>query len=154
MHKQHIEKHLKYSAEIISNIIIDVESYSDFLPWVERVQILDKTNDSFVAELDVNFKGFNESYKSLVKHYKSGESYYVEVEAISGPFKTLINKWQVEEVKDGCLVNFFIDFEFKSRILDMVVGMVFSIATEKMIHAFEQRAEEICKNSKDSCVLK
>ena len=143
MHTHKLEKHLKHEAELINNIILDVENYPKFLPWVDKARIIEKNNDDFVAELDIGFKGFDESYKSLVKHHKSQEIYHVEVEAISGPFKKLTNKWQVEAVKDGCIVNFFIDFEFKSRILDMVVGMVFSIATEKMVHAFEQRAEEI-----------
>ena len=143
MHKYETKKRLEYPAELINEIILDVENYPQFLPWVGSGKILTKNNDNFVAELDISFKGFSESYESLVKHHKSGGVYYVDVEAISGPFRNLTNKWQVKAVKDGCIVDFFIDFEFKSKILDMVVGMVFTIATEKMIHAFEERAKEI-----------
>lgn len=146
MHKKQIKKHLDYDAELINSIILDVENYPQFLPWVDKASILTVEDDNFTAELDIGFKGFHESYKSLVKHHRSEGNYYVEVEAISGPFKKLINKWQVQAVKGGCLVNFFIDFEFKSRILDTVVGMIFSAATEKMVYAFEQRAQEVSKN--------
>ena len=69
--------------------------------------------------------------------------YEVEAVAISGPFKHLKNVWKIKSLHNYSEVKFSIDFEFKSRILDMVMGIFFSTVTEKMIAAFETRAKEL-----------
>lgn len=143
MHKFQQNKFLKYSAKFVHEIILDVEKYPEFLPWVSNVKVVSKNNNHFVAKMIISFKGFEESYESLVRYGKEGDKYFVNVEAISGPFKKLINKWTISDANDGCLVDFYIDFAFKSKILDMVVGMFFSTAAEKMIDSFEKRAEEL-----------
>ena len=146
MHKFEQTKFLKYPAKFVNEIILDVEKYPEFLPWVGDVRIISKNNNHFVAKMIITFKGFCESYESLVRYGNEDGKYFVNVEAISGPFKKLINKWTIIEANDGCHVDFYIDFTFKSKILDMVVGVFFSIAVEKMINSFEQRAEELYRN--------
>lgn len=138
-------KDLKYPASIVANIILDVESYPEFLPWVKKIEIKDKKNEEFIASTVVNFKGFVESYESLVTYSLDDKEYFINTKAISGPFKKLVNKWHIVAKEDGCRVNFFVDFEFKSIILNTVIGMVFSVATQKIMDAFEARAEELSK---------
>ena len=145
MHSFRETRIMPYKADLIDQIIMDIEKYPEFLPWCQKARIISKSDDFLTAELSVEFKGFTEKYVSKVnRDVKNGE-YFIEVVAISGPFKLLRNIWSIKELDNAAEVDFSIDFEFKSRILDLVIGMVFSTATEKMIGAFEARADELSK---------
>ncbi|MDG1436547.1 MAG: type II toxin-antitoxin system RatA family toxin [Rickettsiaceae bacterium] len=136
-------KTIQYDASLLYSIIMDVENYPNFLPWCSYATILSKNEDYLEAELNITFKGVSESYVSRVFGVEDGSSYKIEVVGISGPFKFLKNNWVIESVNNGSEVKFSIDFELKSRILDMVVGVFFSTITEKMVAAFEDRAKEL-----------
>lgn len=136
---------MPYKASLINEIIMDIEKYPEFLPWCKKARIIEKNDDFITAELFVEFKGFTESYVSKVITSSENESYHIQVVAISGPFKLLKNIWSIKQLDNGAKVDFSIDFAFKSRILDMIIGMVFSVATEKMIGAFEDRADKLSK---------
>ncbi len=145
MHSFQETRIMPYKADLIDDIIMDIEKYPEFLPWCQKAKIISKNDDFLTAELSVEFKGFTENYISKVNREAKDGRYYIEVVAISGPFKLLKNIWSIKQLDNRAEVDFSIDFEFKSRILDMIIGMVFSIATEKMIGAFEARADELSK---------
>lgn len=145
MHSFKDEKLLPYKAELIRDIILDIEKYPEFLPWCSQATILNRTENDITAELVITFKAFSESYISRINTSSDDGSYTINVEAIRGPFKKLTNSWSIKNSNNGCIINFFIDFEFKSMILDAVVGTFFSIATDKMINAFEARALYLSK---------
>lgn len=136
---------LPYTAEFINELILDVESYPNFLPWCKNATILSKSENEITAQLTIHFKGLSESYTSLITTSQDAERFTISVKAISGPFKTLTNLWNIEKLNKKCEVSFFIDFEFKSRIINAIIGALFSVATEKMIHAFEKRADDLSK---------
>lgn len=139
-------KILPHSASQIYQLVMDIESYPQFLPWCNRAKIIEKISDENLrADLLINFKNFFEKYRSDVKHGKTlSDSYFVDVIAIEGPFKKLVNRWKFRDVSTGkCEVEFFIDFEFNSIILTKLIGAIFARATEKMMAAFEERAREI-----------
>lgn len=143
MHSFQETRVMPYKASLINEIIMDIEKYPAFLPWCKKARIVAKNDNFLTAELFIEFKGFTESYVSKVITSSENDSYYIEVVAISGPFKLLKNIWAIKQLDYGAKVDFSIDFAFKSRILDMIIGMVFSVATEKMIGAFEARADEL-----------
>jgi coenzyme Q-binding protein COQ10 len=143
MHSFQETRIMPYKHDLIDKIIMDIEKYPEFLPWCKKARIISKNDDFLTAELSVEFKGFTENYVSKVVRRAETSVYYIEVVAISGPFKLLKNIWSIKELDNKTKVDFSIDFEFKSRILDMVIGMFFSTATEKMIGAFEARAEKL-----------
>lgn len=150
MHKFQDSRLLKYDAKIVRDVILDIEKYPEFLPWCSKATIISSnglgTNEGeVVAVLDITFKGMSESYTSKVNFRTEKDNFFINVDAIKGPFRKLTNKWQIFSIKDGCKVDFFIDFEFKSKILDMVIGMVFNAATVKMINSFEKRVREVCE---------
>ncbi|PCJ29345.1 MAG: ubiquinone-binding protein [Rickettsiales bacterium] len=134
-----------YKADLIHEIIMGIEQYPEFLPWCDKASILERHDEFITAELGVNFKGFSEGYVSEVRSSKTDDGYVVSVRAISGIFKHLENKWSIKNVNNGSEVSFSIDFEFKSKILDGVMGMIFSLAIEKIIVSFESRAEELSR---------
>ncbi|MDP4708695.1 MAG: type II toxin-antitoxin system RatA family toxin [Rickettsiaceae bacterium] len=143
MHSLNETRVMPYDAALIHQIIMDIENYPDFLPWCSSAMILSQNEEYISAKLTIAFKSFSESYVSKVSSRKMEDGYEVETVAISGPFKHLKNVWKVKSLNNHSEVKFFIDFEFKSRILDMVMGVFFSTVTEKMIAAFETRAKEL-----------
>lgn len=143
MHSFQETRVMPYKAKLINEIIMDIEKYPEFLPWCKKAKIIEKSDDFLNAELFLEFKGFTESYISKVITSTENDDYCIEVVAISGPFKLLKNIWNIKQLGNGTKVDFSIDFVLKSRILDMIVGMVFSAAAEKMVGAFEARANKL-----------
>ena len=107
-------KIMNFSAKEIYDLVIDVENYSEFLPWCKQAKIIEEiSKQNLHADLLINFKSFFEKYRSNVSHGKSGlNAYFVDVVAIEGPFKKLVNQWQFRDLENGeCEVKFFIEFD-------------------------------------------
>lgn len=143
-------KILPYSAKQMFDLVIDIEKYSEFLPWCKNARIISKISpENIQAELLINFKNFFEKYTSDVQFamLENGE-YFVDVVAIKGPFKSLINKWQfIPMNQNQCLVEFYLEFEFNSKILSKMFSTIFHNATQKMMSAFEDRAKKLYHNN-------
>lgn len=142
-------KHIsKYPLDLIYQLIIDVEKYPEFLPWCNKANILEKKTKYFIADLVITFKVITESYCSRVD-LKAPKGGYAEINVslISGPFKTLRNRWTLKKLKNNQTeIEFFIDFEFKSSLLDKLISLMFYKACEKMLTAFEDRAKFLFDN--------
>ena len=68
----------------------------------------------------------------------------IDVDYINGPFRYLNNHWRFEPAPDGgCIVNFYVDFEFRSKILQNLIGLLFNEAVRRMVGAFETRAQKL-----------
>lgn len=144
----HAEKRdMPYSAEQMYALVADVGSYPKFLPWTEAARIRSRKpqpDGSEVVEVDlvISFKVFRESFRSRVT--LRPESKQIDVAYLEGPFRYLNNHWQFAPVGENrCVVDFFVDFEFKSRALQMVIGAVFNQAMQRIVLAFERRAAEL-----------
>lgn len=127
-------------------LIADVELYPQFLPLCEAlvVKSRDERNgkDILIADMTVAYKIVSETYSSRV--VLDHEKRRVFVEAITGPFHHLDNRWTIREVSDdSCDVDFYIDYEFKSRPLQMLMGSMFDYAFHKFSDAFVARADEV-----------
>lgn len=147
-HKE--RKNLHYSPKQILDLIMDIENYPEFLPWCVGAKITKKIDENNLeADLAVSFKGFFQKYTSKIELKEiAPQSYEIKVEAINGPFKNLINLWHIkkcDETPNLTYVDFFIDFEFNSKMLNLMIGPFFEKATNKMIAAFETRADELYK---------
>ena len=140
MHKYSNSIVLPFSAKQLYEIVIDVESYPDFLPWCLSSRIVKKFDDSnFDAELTVGYKAIDEKYISRIKAEYEKK---IISKAISGPFKSLDSSWYFKNIdKKQCRVDFMIEYQFKSFFLDKVMGSLFKKATIKMLDAFELRAK-------------
>ena len=141
-------KTLPYSAKHMFDLVMDIEKYPQFLPWCLAAKITKRFDENHLeADLVINFKGFSQKYSSDVRAKKTIDNeFLISVVSIDGPFKNLINSWEFKDLpsadgKASCQIKFFIDFEFKSIILGKMIGMIFEKATNKMIDAFEKRAE-------------
>ena len=133
------KRNLSYSDSKIFDLICDIERYSDFLPWCKKASIYNKVDNEFYSDITVGFNLINETFTSKVFIKRPKE---VVSEATSGPFKKMINKWNIKPITDNsCEVSLIIEYEFKSIVLKKLIGVFFDQATKKMISAFEQRAK-------------
>ena len=142
MHKYSNSIVLPFNARQLYEIVIDVESYPEFLPWCLSSRIVKKDDDNnFDAELTVGYKAIDEKYISRIKAEYEKK---IISKAISGPFKSLDSSWFFKNIdKKQCRVDFMIEYQFKSFFLDKVMGSLFKKATIKMLDAFELRAKSL-----------
>ena len=144
-------KILPYQARQMYDLVIDVDSYSEFLPWCKKSRVVKNiAEDNLHADLVIHFKAFNERYRSDVRFHKEGETYIVESKAISGPFKDLFSRWEItpiqcagseEQESESCEVKFYLSFKFNSFFLEKMIGAIFEKAAHKMINSFQDRAK-------------
>ncbi len=137
---------MPYSADEMYALVADVESYAEFLPWcaASRVRQRRRTEAGEVldAELVISFRVFRESFGSRVT--LRPEQQKIDVEYLEGPFRYLNNHWHFKPISETeCEVDFFVDFEFRSRMLQSLIGVVFNEAMRRIVRAFEQRAEAL-----------
>lgn len=133
-------KILPYEPQELFYLVLDIQSYPKFLPWCKAAKIISETDNQIIAELVIQLKGFSDSYKSRVT-YTNNLIYSIEVEVISGPFQYLKNSWKFSPIDTGTQIEFFIDFQMKYTIINKLVEMFFNEATQKIVNAFEARAQ-------------
>ena len=139
-------KRLPYTAQQMYDLVADVPSYPQFLPWTAaaRVRSSEAADDHvlMLADLVVSFKVFRERFGSRVTLWP--EARRIETEYLDGPFKHMVSTWHFEDVDGGGVdVHFFVDFEFQNRILQGAAGMFFYDAMQRIVRAFERRAAEL-----------
>ena len=141
----HAEKRVvPYTADQMYELIADIESYPEFLPWCAAARIRARRQEGRTEIVDgdliISFKVFREKFGSRVT-LKPDEK-LIEVAYIDGPFKHMNNHWKFRDLPDGqCEIDFFVDFEFRSRTLQALIGLVFDEAMRRVVRAFEARAE-------------
>jgi coenzyme Q-binding protein COQ10 len=129
-----------YRAEQLFDLVADVGRYPEFLPWCVAAKVRTRTDTEMVAILTIGFGPFRESFTSRVSLDRPRE---VRVRYEDGPFKYLRNHWSFAPDARGCRVNFFVDFEFRSRVLQAAIGVVFGEAVRRMVNAFQKRARDV-----------
>jgi coenzyme Q-binding protein COQ10 len=129
-----------YRADQLFDLVADVERYPHFLPWCVGAVVRSRAESELVADLSIGFGPFRESFTSRVSLDRPRE---VRVRYENGPFRYLKNHWTFEPDPRGCRVGFFVDFEFRSRLLQAAIGVVFGEAVRRMVNAFHKRAREV-----------
>ena len=138
-------KPLPYTAQQMYDLVADVGKYPEFLPWTAaaRIRSNEERGDHWVmdADLVISFKVFRERFTSRVVLWPQAQK--IDTEYLDGPFKKMISNWAFEDVEGGCNVHFHVDFEFKNRILQGIIGVVFNEAMTRVVRAFETRAADL-----------
>ncbi|MCG8545608.1 MAG: type II toxin-antitoxin system RatA family toxin, partial [Alphaproteobacteria bacterium] len=111
--------------------------------WCLAARILKQGDSRLEAELVIGFKGIKERFVSIVDLDRA--TYRIDVTYQEGPFKFLENHWHfLPQDSNSCLLDFNVEFEFRSRVLQTLIGPLFNEAVRRMVHAFETRAENLC----------
>jgi coenzyme Q-binding protein COQ10 len=133
-------KVLPYTPEQMFNLVADVGRYPEFLPWCIASRVRERTEKLLVADLVIGFKMIREKFTSRVTLTRPSA---VDVEYVKGPLKHLENCWRFEPDGNGCKITFSVDFEFRSKVLQGLIGGLFHHAYLRMVGAFETRAHAI-----------
>ena len=138
----HSEKRIiAHNPEDLFALVADVRRYPEFLPWCLASRIRSETEERMVADLIIGFQMFKERFTSFVDLDR--DALEIHVEYAEGPFKYLKNEWKFNPHPDGCEIDFYVDFEFRSRILQTVIESLFTEAVKRMVRAFEGRADAL-----------
>ncbi len=140
----HAEKRvLPYSPQQLYDLVADIERYPEFLPWciAARVRKHESDSDLITADMVIGFKVFRERFTSRARLDPDGQR--IDVAYEQGPFKYLNNHWVFEDHPQGCTIDFYVDFAFRSRILQKLIEPLFSEAVRRMVSAFETRAGKL-----------
>ena len=140
------KKHLPHTQEQMFQLVSDIENYSEFLPWCISTRIRSREGNELLAEMVIGYKVFRERFTSRVI---LTEPERIDVTYSRGPFKYLNNHWIFLPEADGtCTVEFYVEFEFRSNLMQKMIGLVFNEAVKKMVHSFEERAYVVYSSKK------
>jgi len=141
----HAERQIvPYSQEQLFDIVADVASYPKFLPWCVGARIRSRSETELVADLTIGFGPFRETFTSRVSLERPDR---IKVVYENGPFRYLNNQWVFRPHEQGTELDFFVDFEFRSRILQAAIGVVFNEAVRRMVGAFHKRARDLYRGN-------
>jgi coenzyme Q-binding protein COQ10 len=139
MPTHHETRFLPQTADQLFDLVSDVEDYPNFLPWCVALRVTSHVDNVIRADMVVGFRMLREKFTSKVTLTPKER---IDVEYLDGPFRYLENRWLFIEKEGGCEIDFFIDFEFRSRLLQKIMEPVFHEAVRRMVRAFEKRAAE------------
>jgi coenzyme Q-binding protein COQ10 len=126
-------------------VVADVERYPEFLPLCTGLVVLSRRTEAdgeeLTAQMSVGYKAIAESFTTRVVTKPAEKR--IEVTYLDGPFKRLDNRWHFSDDATGSIVDFFIDYEFRSKLLAALVGAMFDQAFRHFAAAFEERAEHV-----------
>lgn len=134
-------KVLPYTPDQMYRLVAEVDKYPEFLPWCMASRIRKRDGNVMYADLVIGFKMVRERFTSRVVLDEAGKR--IDVQYTDGPFQYLNNHWIFLPHEGGVCVDFFVDFEFRSAILQKIMGVLFNEAVKRMVHAFEARAAQL-----------
>ncbi|GAA3856480.1 type II toxin-antitoxin system RatA family toxin [[Pseudomonas] carboxydohydrogena] len=141
------KRRVRHSASQMFDLVADVERYPQFVPLCQSLKVRQRTQnpdgtETIVADMGVSFQLVRENFTSRVTLDRANLK--IMVEYLKGPFSRLQNRWTFEpKSEDACDVNFFIAYEFRSRMLAVLMGAMFDAAFQKFASAFEKRADAV-----------
>jgi coenzyme Q-binding protein COQ10 len=141
------KRRVRHSATEMFDLVADVERYPEFVPMCRGLKVRQRTPgeegiEVIVADMTVSFKLVRETFRSRVTLDRPNLK--ILVEYLQGPFSHMQNRWSFKPDGDeACEIEFFIDYEFKSRTLGMLMGAMFDAAFRRFAAAFEQRADRV-----------
>ncbi len=139
-------RRVRHSPDQMFALVADIETYPEFLPLCQRLAVRSRREKDdktlLIADMTVAYKLVRETFTSQVLLNPAERR--IEVKYVDGPFRYLDNRWTFEPAPDGgCEVRFFIDYEFKSRTLGLLMGSMFDYAFRRFAEAFEARADAV-----------
>jgi ribosome-associated toxin RatA of RatAB toxin-antitoxin module len=132
---------LGYSAEQMFALVDGIEDYPKFLPWCGGTEVTQREGETVVATLRINYHGVKHSFTT-----RNTNTYptLIRMELVEGPFKHLHGNWSFKPLRaDACKVEFELHYEFSSRMLEQIIGPVFTMIAGSFVDSFCKRAETV-----------
>jgi len=142
----HVSRVLPYTPDQLFTLVGDVARYPEFVPWITSMRTwnardLGEGSSSLDAEAGVGFSFLKERFATRVR--RDAGDRLIDVSLLSGPFRKLTNRWRFLEDEAGTRIEFDIDFQFKSRLLEGLLSANFHHAVERLMACFEDRAKAL-----------
>ena len=138
-------RHVPHTATQMYELVADVARYPEFLPWTASARIRSTEDHGdhqvMLADLVISFKVFRERFGSRVTLWPEAQK--IDTEYLDGPFRYMSSNWAFADVSGGCDVSFHVDFEFRNRLLQSAATLFFNHAMQRVVRAFERRAQEL-----------
>ena len=139
-------RRVTHPPELMFALVADVEKYPEFLPLCEGLRVRRRAQsgegiETLVADMSVGYKAVRETFTSRVSLDRP--RLRIDVEYVDGPFRYMENRWTFRAAGGGSEVEFYINYEFRSFALSMLMGAMFDRAFRKFAEAFERRADEV-----------
>ncbi len=132
---------LPYTTEEMYSLVSDIESYPGFLPWCNDALILSQDEDELYASIEFSVGGL---IRSFTTRNRLQVNKMIEMRLVDGPFSRLQGCWQFEPLGDeGSKISLYLEYDFSSRMLGMVVGPVFNQIANTLVDSFQKRAVEV-----------
>ncbi|EIC84389.1 type II toxin-antitoxin system RatA family toxin [Serratia sp. M24T3] len=130
-----------FSAEQMYSLVNDVDAYPKFLPGCTGSRVLDKTDNTMVAAVDVAKAGISKTFTTK-NTLTSNQS--IDMQLVDGPFRKLLGGWNFTPLSpEACKVELNLDFEFTNKLIELAFGKIFKELAGSMVQAFTQRAKEV-----------
>jgi len=142
-------RRVPFTPHQMFDLVADVERYPEFMPLCEALTVRSRERNGdgqvLIADMTVGYKAIRETFTSRVTLEPAHFAVLAQGTPDSrGPFRKLENRWEFRTAPGGCDVDFFIAYEFKSMMLQMLVGALFDRAFRRYTRAFEERAQAVC----------
>jgi coenzyme Q-binding protein COQ10 len=142
-------RRVRHSAQNMFDLVSDVEAYPEFVPLCTSLRLRQRTRnadgvETLLADMEIGYKAIRERFTSRVICDRANLT--ILVEYVDGPFSRMKNRWEFRDEPGagrGSTVEFFIDYEFRSRVLGLLMGSMFDTAFRRFSAAFERRADKI-----------
>lgn len=131
---------VSYSCEQMYCLVNNVEHYAEFLPYCMESKVHHRDEDEIQATLVIGAAGMT---KSFTTRNRLQLNKMIEIRLVDGPFNHLEGFWRFDEVENGCLISFDLEFEFAGKLFSMILGPLFDQITDKMVDSFCDRAEVV-----------
>ena len=152
------KRRVQHSAADMFELVADVQSYPEFVPMCSAMHVRNKTDKGegvtvMVATMTVAYKMIHQSFTSRATLDRPNLK--ILVEYLDGPFRHMQNRWAFHPASEHtCEVEFFIEYEFKSRTLGMMMGALFDTVFRRMAGAFEKRADQVYRGRAQASELR
>ncbi len=134
-------RRLPYTPAQLFDLVADIERYPEFLPWCVAARVRERKGTTIVGDLIIGYRMVRERFTSKIVLDRPR---HIDVSYSEGPFRYLTNHWEFEPEPDGgCTIDFYVDFEFRSRVLQRIITALFNEAVRRMVGAFEARARKL-----------
>ena len=132
---------LGYSAAQMFSLVDKVEDYPQFLPWCGGVEIKERSDERLVAAIHIHYHGVKQSFTT---ENTNTPPFAMQMKLVEGPFRQLDGQWHFRPLReDACKVEFELQYEFSSKLLEKLIGPVFSMIANSFVESFCKRAEVI-----------
>jgi ribosome-associated toxin RatA of RatAB toxin-antitoxin module len=130
-----------HSAQQMFDLVDQVEYYPEFLPWCGGSEVKSREGEQMVAAIHIDYMHIKQSFST---RNINTPPHLIQMQLLDGPFKQLDGEWRFKELNaEACKIEFILHYEFSSKLLDTVLGPVFSYIANSFVEAFIVRAEQV-----------